>query len=192
MNRREAIAVAAMSAAFPSCKPSAFLKAPRTPRERYDQAVAKLKAATDPYARWCALGFAAKSALAVGADAEAKRYADELHKFAPGQTKDWNYGNAIQDFNIVQGMLVLKKGDSISAKAHLLEAGRSPGSPQMDSFGPNMMLAKALLDAGERDAVLEYFELCRKFWDMHRGRLDAWRDDVVAGHTPDFGANLVY
>jgi hypothetical protein len=168
------------------------MKAPRTPKERYDQSVSKLNAAVDPYSRWCALGDAAKSALAIGEDAEAKGYAEELKKLAPSQTKDWNYGNAIQDFNIVLGVLALKAGDAPTAKKHLLDAGRSPGSPQMDSFGPNMTLAKALLDSGEKDAVLEYFELCRKFWDLHRGRLDEWRDDVKAGRTPNFGANLVY
>ena len=78
------------------------------------------------------------------------------------------------------------------AKRHLLEAGKSPGSPQMDSFGPNMSLAKDLIEKGERDVVVEYFGLCRTFWKMDRGRLDEWTQTVKAGKTPNFGANLVY
>jgi hypothetical protein len=62
----------------------------------------------------------------------------------------------------------------------------------MNSFGPNMSLAKDLLQKGERDVVLEHFELCRKFWKMDRGRVDQWSQDVNAGKIPDFGANLVY
>jgi hypothetical protein len=62
----------------------------------------------------------------------------------------------------------------------------------MNSFGPNMSLAKDLLEKGEREVVLEYFELCRKFWKLHTGRLDDWSRDVKAGRIPDFGANLVY
>ena len=45
---------------------------------------------------------------------------------------------------------------------------------------------------GERQVVLDYFELCRKFWQMHDGRLDKWSQQVQDGKIPDFGANLVY
>jgi hypothetical protein len=62
----------------------------------------------------------------------------------------------------------------------------------MNSFGPNMSLAKDLLEKGEREVVLEYFELCRKFWKMDNGRRNDWSQEVKAGKIPDFGANLVY
>ena len=42
------------------------------------------------------------------------------------------------------------------------------------------------------EAVLQYFELCRKFWSMGGERLDEWIKNVKAGLAPDFGANLVY
>lgn len=62
----------------------------------------------------------------------------------------------------------------------------------MDTFGPNMSLAKDLLEKGERDTVLQYFELCRRFWKMDHGQLDEWTRQVKAGKVPRFGANLVY
>ena len=77
-------------------------------------------------------------------------------------------------------------------KEHLIEAGKSPGSPQMNSFGPNMTLARDLIVKGDRETVLQYFELCRKFWKMDYGKLNQWTQDVKAGRTPAFGANLVY
>ena len=40
--------------------------------------------------------------------------------------------------------------------------------------------------------VIEYFDLCRKFWTMGDAKLDQWTKDVRAGTVPDFGANLVY
>jgi len=55
-----------------------------------------------------------------------------------------------------------------------------------------VILAVELLRVGERDAVLEFFELCRCFWKMGGSQLDAWRLAVLAGRRPDFGANLVY
>ncbi|HEV3240561.1 MAG TPA: RNA polymerase subunit sigma-24, partial [Casimicrobiaceae bacterium] len=78
------------------------------------------------------------------------------------------------------------------AKQFLLKAGATRGSPQLDSFGPNMSLAKDLLEKGERDTVLQYFELCRKFWKLDYGNLDRWAQEVGAGKIPEFGANLVY
>jgi len=41
-----------------------------------------------------------------------------------------------------------------------------------NSFGPNVSLAKDLLEKGERDTVVEYFEACKKFWKMDRGILN--------------------
>lgn len=64
------------------------------------------------------------------------------------------------------------------------------GAPTLNSFGPNMSLAKELLERGEREVVLEFFELCRTFWECEEGRLDTWSDDVRRGEIPNFGANL--
>jgi hypothetical protein len=86
----------------------------------------------------------------------------------------------------------LRTGDTEGAKKFLLEAGRTPGSPQLDSFGPNMTLAKELLGKGERSAVLEYFGLCGKFWKMGGDKLREWGALVKDGLVPDFGANLLY
>ena len=46
-----------------------------------------------------------------------------------------------------------------------------------------MSLAKDLLERGETEAVLAYFELCRVFWKMGGSRLDAWSHEVQAGRV---------
>jgi hypothetical protein len=74
----------------------------------------------------------------------------------------------------------------------LIAADKSPGSPVMDGFGPNMTLAKDLLEKGERDTVLEYFMLCREFWKMDCGKLNKWMQEVMDKKTPDFGGNIFY
>ncbi|MFF3226864.1 hypothetical protein ACFYV7_29000 [Nocardia suismassiliense] len=134
----------------------------------------------------------AKDSFTAGDIEAAREYAQELLAIAPGFRDNWNYGNAIHDANMVLGRIALCEGRVDDAKGHLLAAGNSPGSPQMDTFGPNMSLAKDLLERGERLVVLEYFELCRRFWEMHNGRLDRWSQLVVIGVVPDFGANSVY
>ncbi len=57
-----------------------------------------------------------------------------------------------------------------------------------------MALAKELLEAGEKAAVIEYLRLCKSFWDYGRkkGTLDRWIKTIRAGGTPEFGPNLIY
>jgi len=142
--------------------------------------------------RFYKLSDVAKTALAAGEDSEAEKCANELLHMAEERKGDWNYGNAVHNGNIVLGRIALKRDDVNSAKQHLAAAGETPGSPQLDSFGPNMMLAKELLEKGERDAVLAYFQDCAKFWEMGRDELKSWTTTVKAGGTPEFGANLRY
>ena len=55
-----------------------------------------------------------------------------------------------------------------------------------------MSLAKDLLEAGERQAVLIFLDECRVFWKMDNGRLQQWADQVNSDRMPDFGSNLLY
>ena len=105
---------------------------------------------------------------------------------------DWNDGNAIHDGNMVRGLVALRSGNVQQAAQDLIEAGKTTGSPQLNSFGPDMMLASELLEKGQRDAVLEYLVSCKKFWTLGAARLDAWIDLIRSGGKPDFGANLLY
>ena len=143
-------------------------------------------------ARFYDLSDLAEAAFEKGELDDAREYAEELLNLAPQFKGDWNYGNAIHHGNLVLGRIALVEDRIEDAKTLLLEAGKSPGSPQMDSFGPNMSLAKDLLQEGEREVVLEYFDLCRKFWDLGHDKLDAWTEEVKSGNTPEFGANLYY
>jgi hypothetical protein len=161
-------------------------------QKQYADALTALRSATTEKDRFYVLGHAAKMSLEQGNDAEAKAFAEELELLTPKFKGNWNYGNAIQDANIVLGRLALKAGDSATARQRLLAAGHSPGSPQMNSFGPNMTLAQELLAAGEKETFLAYLELCRKFWTMEGGRLNRWKKDVEENRPPDFGANLVF
>jgi hypothetical protein len=55
-----------------------------------------------------------------------------------------------------------------------------------------MSLAHDLLVVGEREAVLDYFEACRKFWTDGQDELDIWGMYVRAGRIPDFGLHLKF
>jgi len=174
------------------CFQSQVSAEPITLQQRYDKAMQKLAQATTQIERFRALDKAAKDSFNVGKIDTARNFANELLTLAPNYKQDWNYGNAIQDGNIVLGRIALKDGKIEEAKRRLLEAGKGPGSPVINSFGPNMSLAKDLLEHGDQKVVLEYFDLCRKFWSDDSGELNKWGAEVQAGKIPNFGANLFY
>jgi tetratricopeptide (TPR) repeat protein len=140
------------------------------------------------------LGDLGALALDAGEEEKAEGFAKRLLAMNEALEENWNTGNAVHKGNLILGRLALRAGDIETAKVKLREAGKTDGSPQLDSFGPNMSLAKELIELGERDVVLEYFELCRRFWtgDRHESELDKWSAVVAAGGMPQFGANLHY
>lgn len=140
--------------------------------------------------RYLVLDDVGKAAVDAGDLGKARQYATELLEAAVDAPADWNYGNAVHQANLILGRVALLDGRVEEAEAFLLQAGRTPGSPSLNSFGPNMALADALLEKGRRDSVLEYFKLCGKFWN--RPKLQDWIKSVERGGRPDFGANLVY
>jgi hypothetical protein len=159
---------------------------------RYAKAAEELETAESDEGRFYALNDAAKAAVEVGELEDAGRYATELLELAGRYQDNWNYGNAVHDGHMVLGRIALRSGDVDGAKRELLLAGGTPGSPQLDSFGPNVSLAKDLLEAGETETVVQYFDLCRKFWELEDGDLKRWSVLAEAGEMPDFGPHLVY
>jgi hypothetical protein len=103
-----------------------------------------------------------------------------------GSQSDWNYGNRVHKGNILLGRIALQQGDVKDAKRYLLEAGRTTGSPQLNSFGPDWKLATDLLGKGERDAVLAYIDSCRSFWKSGTARLDSWANTIRSGGVANF------
>ncbi len=161
-------------------------------QQEYKHAMSDLHIAKTEEKRFYALGAAAKESLDSGKIDDARNFAQELMALTPKYTNDWNYGNAIQDANLVLGRIAVREGKIAEAKKFLAASSKSHGSPQMNSFGPNMSLAFDLLKKGERDAVLQHFMRCRMFWKMDYGKLDKWMREVMDGKNPDFGANLLY
>lgn len=151
-----------------------------------------LEETPQPLERSFLLMKAAPTALAAGESTKAKAYALSLLELAvTPRTNSYN-GDAIHVGNNVLGLLAFASNDLPEAKRLLLEAGKSKGSPVLNSFGPNMLLAKKLLAMGEKEVVVQYFELCAKFWGMGHDQLDEWKTVVLRGGIPNFGANLVY
>jgi len=142
-------------------------------------------------------GALANALFEAGDTAEAKKAAQEWLD-SNTAAKAWYYGNVIHDANSLLGQLALREGDQKTAGHYLLMAGQTPGSPQLDSFGPDFTLAAELLAAGEKAIVLKYLDLVEKFWVKKQSANSAFqqvsrnnaatlqhlREDIQAGQTP--------
>jgi hypothetical protein len=121
---------------------------------------------------------------------EVKSSISEIKGLLPNYEDNWNYGNAVHKMNIVAGRIALQEGKIEEAKMYLISAGKTKGSPQLNSFGPDMTLAKELLEKGEGEVVIQYFNLCSVFWKREFSSLNKWKEIVQKGEIPEFGANL--
>ena len=146
----------------------------------------------EPRERLNDLPEANQAAFEAGDYEQAAAYSNEALSLAQQPEYADISADAIHYGNIVLGRIALRSGDIAAASAYLLKSAAIRGSPHLQTFGPNMMLAKELLEKGERQSVLEYFDLCGKFWSLDDGKLKQWNSAVLSGKTPDFGPNLRY
>ena len=132
------------------------------------------------------------------ADALAQEYLQLAKRFPC----NWNYGNAIHNANSILGLVALREGRKAQAVSYLGAAGATPGSPQLDSFGPSLLLARELAKVGEHKAAANYLRSVQRFWrarDMSTTGLlfpyladpdpiSTWIKELDKGRVPDFGA----
>lgn len=149
--------------------------------QRYQEALARTK---DDEGRYLLLDSVAEAARRAGRFDDARTHALELLELAEALPRDWNYGNAVHDGHRILGHVALSRGDVEGAKEELLAAGATPGSPQLNSFGPELTLAKDLLAAGERATVVAYLQDCARFWKTRGPQLQEWIAAIEAGRNP--------
>jgi len=135
-------------------------------------------------ARFYTLTDLVQVAFQSGQIAKARATAEELLRISPEYRKDWNYGNAVYAGNSVLGLIALSEVDVDAARRWLLAAGDTPGSPQLNSFGPDLSLAQALFERGEDQAVLAFLDKISKFWKSGAPRIKAWQDAIRQGKKP--------
>ncbi len=160
---------------------------------------ASLKTETDPVKRFALMVYItdryARIPLTNSGRVEAKKIATAVLDLAE-KFKGWNYGDAIHKGNLVLGRVALLESHYESAKKYLILASKTPGSPQLNSFGPNMLLAQELLQLrapGAQGAVLQYIENCEIFWQKDlQSNLAVWKKGIKNGWVPSFGGNLDY
>ena len=155
-------------------------------RDRAPGQLAQLAEAVCDDEAFVHLPYAATAALHLERFDEAQRFAERALALAPAFKDTWNYGNAIHLGHTVLGLLAVNAQDLPRAVSELYESGQTPGSPQLNSFGPTMQLAKALLRHGYVEPVLAYLQQCGTFWRMGDTWLVLWARMVREGRIPNF------
>ena len=150
------------------------------------KALAKLEVASSEEQQFYALPNAAFAAYHLERWDDGKTYAERALSLADSFTDNWNLGNAVHTAHTIAGLLALRQGDRAAAVDALHASGTTPGSPQLNSFGPTMQLAIALLEVGERHAVMSYLTQCSTFWKMGSASLAIWPRKIAAGEMPNF------
>jgi thiol-disulfide isomerase/thioredoxin len=140
----------------------------------------------------------AQAALNAGNDTEALQLGKALLQDNRDRTS-WNYGNVVYDANQIMGLAALKHGKRSLAEHYLLAAGQTPGSPQLDSFGPDMKLAQALDAQGDTRVIPEFLDEVARFWAVppaneskqflplyaaHAKILNVWKTQLANGQRP--------
>lgn len=120
-------------------------------------------------------------AYVAGEYVRAKKYAKRVLRKCKGDED----ADAFHKAHQILGKLALQDSDLVSAGNHLLESARVKGSASLNSFGPSMELAAELLKVGKEEVVLEYLDLCGRFWKGQRreeyiaaiknGEVPTWR-----------------
>ena len=156
-----------------------------------------LERETERFHRFREFSYLPSAALAAGDTELAAKYAKELLTKADGVSHIGTFetskvNEAIHISNTVLGLVEFDKGDIARARDHLLASARLEGltPPVLASFGPTMLLAKKLLEKGETETVIEYFDLCARFWLFGDERLEIWKATAANGKMPDFGPSL--
>jgi len=153
--------------------------------EGYKKTLREFRDLKDNKKRNFGISRAALSAYMLGLYDEAEKLATEMFALAKMYPDTWNYGNSIYYGNWVLGMLELDKGNIDQAKEYLLLAGACNGSPQLNSFGPNMRLAKRLLFNGETETVNKFLDMIETFWKSGTKWLQIWRKMIDEGKQPN-------
>ena len=137
---------------------------------------AALHLETSPDRRYSLMIATAQAAFLAADYRRATEYAERVLAEASDFKESWVYGNGIHHGHIVLGRVALANDDVVGAREHLAAAGATPGSPQLNSFGPDQDLAVELLARGERDAVVAYVAACDRFCGHGLDRIEAALD----------------
>ncbi len=125
-------------------------------------------------------------------DAAAERDAQRLLELAQANPKAReSRGSDSRGANRAGARSARSRQQTAGPGTRLLESARvRKSSPGLSTAGPKLTLAQDLIEAGERDVVLQYLDLCRAFWTNDQGKIDRYVKLVKSASAPDLLARI--
>lgn len=103
---------------------------------------------------------------------------------------NWNTGNVLHKSYTMLGLVSIEDGEVTKSKQYLMESCNVPITPQLKTYGPNMILADILYDKGEVKAVKDYLNACKLVWKKGINEIDSWLSAIDGGGKPYFTRNI--
>ena len=153
--------------------------------ERYKKTLSEFLELEDEADRYFKMPRAGVAAYMLGSYDKARDLAEEMKALPSEYARSWNDGNLIYYSNWISGMLELDAGFVQASKHYLVLSGECGGSPQLNSFGPNMRLAKRLLNEGEADVFLAFLDSIEIFWKSGGNWITVWRSQIANNRMPN-------
>jgi len=118
-----------------------------------------------------------------------KRASDYLQRARRFDLSSWELYNAC----LIQGLIAVNAGEvdeAIECLARSIRACLAYERARVECCirAPSFELAEALLDRGEREAVLRHLLDCKSIWDVLQPQIDNWIHIIEEGGKPDFQA----
>ena len=108
-----------------------------------------------------------------------------------GQSGDPENGYAVYAGNLILSQAALDKNNNAAAGKYLLQAATSLGVREVADNGPDMTVARVLIERGDKDTVIEYLRRCRNLWPKGAPLLDRWQTQIRNGRTPNFNNRTI-
>ena len=118
----------------------------------------------------------ARAAFKAGELTFARQFAEEcLALAASAEIPEFfrNDGNAVHYSHMVLGRVALRDEELEKAKAHLIESGRTTGSPNLGSFGPNMRRSPDVSVDHAANRIMSHDSDQHAVVPLQRGQLEA-------------------
>lgn len=115
--------------------------------------------------------------------------AEEIAKIMMKSDDPSSYTSRTQRYiaHIILGRVALERKQVERAKTHLKSATQCARGLLLTTYGPDMSLAKGLLDHGMQFVVLEYLKQFLSSPSKMNPFFEKWIEEINAGKVPDFG-----
>jgi hypothetical protein len=115
--------------------------------------------------------------------------AEEIAKVLMKSDDPSSYTSRRQQYiaHIILGRVALERKQVGRAKKHLQSATQCARGILLTTFGPDMSLAKGLLDHGMQFVVLEYLKQFLSCPSRMNPIIEQWIKEINGGKVPDFG-----